>query len=172
MSWNRCLCLLGLLLFLTEVIKGSENEYLNMHQRVKRGSGDMFRRSTTSPTTTVDPTQPRSLYPGLVISPTENCTDTYIWWADGSIDCSYLVTVSGFDGWGVHKTPEYWCNEYIASLNYCCATCAALRSAGIINPTRSGSTRLPHQLHTTQGPVTPTSRSGGRGRGRRGRNRN
>ncbi|KAH3887822.1 hypothetical protein DPMN_011844 [Dreissena polymorpha] len=56
------------------------------------------------------------------------CQDRYVWVADGSVECRYLVEASF---WGLHKDPDYWCNQY--PLTECCRTCTNLRNAGEIS---------------------------------------
>ena len=56
-----------------------------------------------------------------------SCTDNYIWWADGSVDCKFLEEESL---WGMHKNPNYWCNHYV--LTDCCATCNRLRDVSFV----------------------------------------
>ena len=50
------------------------------------------------------------------------CKDRHLWVADGSWDCSGLL--SGGRG-GFYKDPDHWCNQYV--LTDCCETCAYLR---------------------------------------------
>lgn len=58
---------------------------------------------------------------GIVEDP-ESCVDRNIWAFDGTVDCDTLVKETTY---GMHKDPDYWCNEY--SQTDCCDTCEALR---------------------------------------------
>ena len=66
------------------------------------------------------------IYAGVSVQSATVCRDKHVWIADGSAECSALVTETIY---GLHTNPDYWCNRY--SLTDCCETCSRLQQVSI-----------------------------------------